>query len=240
MSWVENIKTVTAGKINNPGEEKAWLSCEGWTPRRQEQMGISGLKWTPSWTLPPNCLPCEEVGGWRHPWGVTLSALGSSCGHSDYIAQCIMLKWLIFYPTGRRLTGMLDALECGYHLYQQLMFIHIICSGVTVSDDVTCSLFYGTQQLIKGTLHSYGTLLFSSDDWLDYTDLQFITLWRVIKMWGRPIYDEHLLKNIQLYFFCQQFPQWHACYDRNWLIWDVIWAHYELSLRYPPVLQAVC
>lgn len=216
MSWIENIKTVTAGKINKPGEEKAWLSCEGWTPRRQEQMGISGLKWTPSWTIPPNCLPCEEVGGWRHPWGVTvlealllviaITLLNASCSNDSYFTL-LGGDWLECW----------DALECGYHLYQQLMFIHIICSGVTVSDAVTCSLFYGTQQLIKGTLHSYGTLLFSSDDWLDYTNLQFITLWRVIKMWGRPFVMNIYWKIFSFTFFVSNFhSDMHAMTETGW------------------------
>lgn len=97
------------------------------------------------------------------------------------------------------------------------MFIHIICSGVTVSDDVTCSLFYGTQQLIKGTLHSYGTLLFSSDDWLDYTDLQFITLWRVIKMWGRPFMMNIYWKIFSFTFFVSNFhSDMHAMTETGW------------------------
>lgn len=38
VSWGGNIKAGAAGKINNVGE-KGWLSCRGWTPRRQEQAG---------------------------------------------------------------------------------------------------------------------------------------------------------------------------------------------------------
>lgn len=128
-----NIKAASAGAINNP------CKGEGWKKKKKEKDGClveaghpgggsrredEELKWTPSWTTLPNCLRCEGLGGRRHPWGVTLSALGFSLCHSHYTAQCFMFKWPRLGPTGRgvdRNTGPHCYIP---HLYQH--FLHCV------------------------------------------------------------------------------------------------------------------